>query len=333
MLPKTVLDRALIKLPKALISVTGTDASKFLNGLLTIKPPDNPDSADPSGSYANILNSKGRVIADMTVYSVPNIPWMDTNAPAYLLEVDESIKTKILGQLSFYKLAAEVSIKETALQSWYFWNDETNELPTVPQSGFCVPDFRVGSLGYKIISNQPVSENSDSLDNYDLRRYLFGVPEGSLEFIPGKTMPLEFNLDFMHGVDFHKGCYVGQEQTIRAHHHGVVRKRVVPVVFTAAGGQLSENVYESIDFGVQPGERIIDESAVPNMELAQVNSSSPFGSAAKPRPSGSIVAAMGNVGLASLRIDKVGHKFKLASGTEVHPMMPFWWPEDIGPVN
>ncbi|KAK7530863.1 uncharacterized protein J3D65DRAFT_639816 [Phyllosticta citribraziliensis] len=68
-----------------------------------------------------------------------------------------------------------------------------------------------------------------STDHYHIRRFLTGLPEGPHEVLLGDSLPLECNMDLMRGIDFQKGCYVGQELTIRTKHTGVVRKRVLPV--------------------------------------------------------------------------------------------------------
>lgn len=62
-----------------------------------------------------------------------------------------------------------------------------------------------------------------------------GVAEGSKELPYGECFPLESNLDYLAGVHFYKGCYLGQELTARTYHTGVVRKRIMPVVFNGAG--------------------------------------------------------------------------------------------------
>ncbi|KAJ1884784.1 ccr4 associated factor, partial [Kickxella alabastrina] len=77
----------------------------------------------------------------------------------------------------------------------------------------------------------PASFEERPASEYALRRILKGVPEGCDDFVPDVSVPLECNMDYMHGVHFSKGCYVGQELTIRTHHRGVVRKRIVPVIF------------------------------------------------------------------------------------------------------
>jgi folate-binding protein YgfZ len=68
-----------------------------------------------------------------------------------------------------------------------------------------------------------------SEEEYKLHRMLHGIAEGQNEIISGSALPQESNIDFFDGIDFRKGCYLGQELTIRTHHTGVVRKRILPV--------------------------------------------------------------------------------------------------------
>jgi folate-binding protein YgfZ len=77
----------------------------------------------------------------------------------------------------------------------------------------------------------PESYRQGTLEEYHVRRILNGVPEGIDDFIAGTSLPLECNLDYMNGVDFRKGCYVGQELTIRTYHKGITRKRIMPVQY------------------------------------------------------------------------------------------------------
>lgn len=90
------------------------------------------------------------------------------------------------------------------------------------------------------------THNLASGDAYTLHRIIRGVPEGSVDIQPMQAFPMESNLDVMGGrecyfqpprplltlvtVDFRKGCYVGQELTVRAYHTGAIRKRILPVI-------------------------------------------------------------------------------------------------------
>src|SRR5690606_34871018 len=69
---------------------------------------------------------------------------------------------------------------------------------------------------------------------YHLCRYVLGLAEGQSEILRDSALPHESNLDLLGGVDFRKGCYVGQELTIRTEHRGVVRKRILPAVLYSA---------------------------------------------------------------------------------------------------
>merc|ERR1712141_754644 len=79
-------------------------------------------------------------------------------------------------------------------------------------------------------ANMLGSISNDNQTSYTGLKYRLGVGESPYEIIPGKALPLESNADYLHGVSFHKGCYIGQELTARTHHTGVVRKRIMPLI-------------------------------------------------------------------------------------------------------
>merc|ERR1712215_588921 len=75
----------------------------------------------------------------------------------------------------------------------------------------------------------PNSCNMVDMSSYVYRRCILGISEGVEDMPVGKCIPLEYNLDYLQGVSFHKGCYIGQELTARTHHTGVIRKRILPL--------------------------------------------------------------------------------------------------------
>jgi folate-binding protein YgfZ len=121
---------------------------------------------------------------------------------------------------------------------------------------------------------------------YTIHRYLQGVPEGPLEIVPNTALPAESNMDIMSGIDFRKGCYLGQELTIRTHHTGVVRKRILPVQLYSEGSptpsSLSYSPSQSYDI---PG----------GLNITRSNR--------KGRPAGKTLTSVGNIGLALCRLE------------------------------
>ncbi|CRK46872.1 hypothetical protein BN1723_020167, partial [Verticillium longisporum] len=102
-----------------------------------------------------------------------------------------------------------------------------------------MPDRRAPGMGYRLVRKGDAAPALDleQVDEqaYTLRRYLRGVAEGQGEMLREHALPQESNLDYMGGIEYHKGCYVGQELTIRTKHRGVVRKRILPCVLYNEG--------------------------------------------------------------------------------------------------
>lgn len=93
-----------------------------------------------------------------------------------------------------------------------------------------------GGLVRGVVAKEVAEAMPGSAEGYDYFRTWHGLGEGPTDFQPGKALPLESNLDYLGGVSFNKGCYLGQELTARTHHTGVVRKRFVPVDLSVGGG-------------------------------------------------------------------------------------------------
>ncbi|KAJ1930232.1 ccr4 associated factor [Tieghemiomyces parasiticus] len=230
--------------------------------------------------------------------------------------------------------------------------------------GIWMHDTRAPGLGLRVVlpatdprPGLPASFREVNPLTYTLRRLLLGVPEGSREIAPRQVLPLEYNLDYMHGVDFRKGCYVGQELTIRTYHTGVIRKRVVPVALVPdahtldptrpvslelqAGFELPDHqadIYRvSIDTTPAASLAILapTDDVVPEDTLAEPTIKRRTRS---PRPSAKFCGGVGNIGLALVRLETLHdpeHKF-VALGRSpdgvpvvlrVLPRTPDWWPQ------
>ncbi|XP_065858013.1 putative transferase At4g12130, mitochondrial [Euphorbia lathyris] len=148
-------------------------------------------------------------------------------------------------------------------------------------------------------------------ENYSLWRIENGVAEGSTEIPKGEAMALEYNLAGLNAISFDKGCYVGQELIARTHHRGVIRKRLLPLVF------LDENKREA-EQKVAPGSEVIDTTSGKKV--------------------GSVTTALGCRGLGLLRL---GDAFKdpgslAVQGQEdvkVEALRPKWWPAEWFPEH
>lgn len=111
-------------------------------------------------------------------------------------------------------------------------------------------DPRIAYLGSRIIASKTtdvsaqigeiINLNNTSEQSYKQFRYYLGVGEGITDLPPTDCFPLEANCDYLHGVSFHKGCYIGQELTARTYHTGVVRKRLMPLYFSKVPTKMPE---------------------------------------------------------------------------------------------
>ena len=107
-------------------------------------------------------------------------------------------------------------------------------LHTQPTS-FAFKDIRTPDMGWRVVVPKgralPWENVTTALDtDYTMHRISQGVPEGAQDIHMASSLPLESCIDYMQGVDFHKGCYIGQELTARTFFTGLVRKRIMPVL-------------------------------------------------------------------------------------------------------
>ncbi|KAI1433423.1 Aminomethyltransferase folate-binding domain-containing protein [Xylaria sp. CBS 124048] len=240
---------------RRLISISGIDAPHFLQGLTTTSIEGNSTgkSTEPTHwFYCGFLNALGRVLHDVFIYPVPPGSGGD---PHFMIEVDAAQLSILLQHLKRFKLRSKIflrAIEEDEMSVWQVWDDGDptpstqypRGLARVNERSVIIPDLRAPGMGYRVLTagadldvqtldlspELHSTATADKVDEaaYRVRRYLRGVPEGSAEIIPTQALPQESNMDVMGGIDFRKGCYVGQELTIRTRHRGVVRKRILP---------------------------------------------------------------------------------------------------------
>ena len=167
-------------------------------------------------------------------------------------------------------------------------------------------DPRAPGLGRRILAPgsmprpQEIEDLAEAtLDSYKIRRYLRGVQEGQGEIQSEKALPQESNIDYMSGISYRKGCYVGQELTIRTHHTGVVRKRALPVMLYPLGSAEPEALAYDADTTVEipPLESIMDRVTKEGRQ----------------RGLGKFMTGIGNIGIGVCRLEGVqdGGPFKV----------------------
>lgn len=301
---------------RKLLKVAGSDASVFLQGLITNDMRHFEEGA--KSMYAMFLNNRGRVLYDTLIHKFDD---------TFMIECDKNVLSLLHRHLKLYKLKRKVEIADmcSKFKLWAFIappdamtdsNDPTSKIhlykdPRLVDVGYNIniyKDPRLEELGFRILSHASVKEDTilnvvgkdvtveKSEKGYKQLRYKLGVSEGACDLPPGSSFPLEANCDYLHGVSFHKGCYIGQELTARVHHTGVVRKRIMPLKFCEEVSNLEMD-------------SVISVSNNPKANL------------------GKLKGVLGNFGLGLVRIKEALEAQGLSVGKyAVGVEKPAWWP-------
>ena len=205
---------------RGVVSVSGEDATGFLQGLLT----NDVERLGPGEArYGALLTPQGKILFDMIAVRAPG------EEPSYLIDCAAAQAADLAKRLGFYKLRAKVTIVDQSAGRAVaaFWG----EMPPRIDDGLLFADPRDTRLGWRAILPRPVAAavGLEHVDEYEGLRIAVGAPKGGLDFAYADAFPHDANLDLLHGVDFDKGCYVGQEVVSRMKHRGTARKRVARV--------------------------------------------------------------------------------------------------------
>jgi len=187
---------------RTIIRVTGEEREHFLQGLVS----NNVTGLD-TVRYAALLSPQGKYIADF--FLVPE-------GDSILIDVDSALAADLLKRLKMYKLRAKVTLEETSKYAIRGIGDK-------PEGA--LDDPRDPALGWRLYSDTP---GTDPAIDWDAIRVAHCVPETDVELTP-EAYILEAGFERLHGVDFRKGCYVGQEVTARMKHKTELRKGFVTV--------------------------------------------------------------------------------------------------------
>ena len=250
---------------RGVVKVSGDDARDFLNGLVTT---DATLLRPGLGRFGALLTPQGKIIVDFLITEAPS-----GHGGGFLIDCPRALAQALADKLGFYKLRAKVAVENLSdslgvLAAW------DGDLTIKPDLAFADP--RSTALGWRILVPAELAQKvadligADLVDSsaYDAHRIASGVPRGGLDFMYGDAFPHETNMDRLHGVDFDKGCYVGQEVVSRMQHRGTARTRTVRVILD--------------DFSPEPGTAIL----------------------AGDKPVGTMGSTAGHNGLALIRTDR-----------------------------
>src|SRR5207342_2909007 len=213
---------------RGVVKVAGDDARGFLNGLVTN---DMAKVAPGKPRFAALLTPQGKIIVDFIVAEAPS-----NDGGGFFLDCPRALASALVEKLNFYKLRAKVICEDLSnvLGVMAIWDGSGDS-----EYGLSYLDPRLPELGSRIMlpphlaaaAAADLGANFTDADDYETHRIALGVPRGGLDFIYGDTFPHQADMDQLNGVDFDKGCYVGQEVVSRIEHRGTARTRVVPVSF------------------------------------------------------------------------------------------------------
>jgi len=314
---------------RSVLRVSGSEASSFLQGLIT-NDMKHLDEGTPN-IYTLFLNIRGRVMCDAIVYKSEESDLYYVECDSQIIDslqrhlkmyrVRRKIDIEHVGdKINVWSMFGStkcldngVAMSETGkhkLEGMIFPCGTLNSKTSKFVDNIMIyEDPRLPDLGLRVLAESQIGRHeiikhldadiplSDSLRDYKAFRYKLGVGEGIHDLPPGKALPLEINCDYLHGVSFHKGCYIGQELTARTYHTGVVRKRLMPLLF--------DNV---VDKSLAYDEKILNEC----------------GNAV-----GKFRGCVAKYGLGLMRINESLTARQLTvSGINVRVVKPAWWPQE-----
>jgi tRNA-modifying protein YgfZ len=226
---------------RGVLAVGGPDARPFLQGLIS----NDIDQVTPTQAvYAALLTPQGKFLFDFIILQLDD---------ELLLETERARLPQLIQRLTMYRLRSKVDLLDASARfasAALLGNDVAAALDLPERAGACralgsgvlLIDPRLTRLGGRALLPRErfpddltqLGFKPASFETYDRHRLALGVPDGSRDLPVEKATLLESGFDELHGVDFQKGCFVGQELTARMKYRGLVRKRLMPVSFEGA---------------------------------------------------------------------------------------------------
>lgn len=224
------MSTAIVLADRGVIQVSGEEAGKFLHNLVT-----NDVASLRAGEarFAALLSPQGKILSDFLVFA--------NGDGSYFVDCPLALAADLAKRLSMYKLRSKVTIENRSAELEAIAFPEADEPPQV--AALALAREPRAPIGFRALAEKGGVAPLGARENYDALRIRAGVPQGGVDFSYGDAFPHEANMDLLHGLDFNKGCYVGQEVVSRMKHRGLARKRVTHYDAEGAAPAPGESIY------------------------------------------------------------------------------------------
>ncbi len=201
---------------RGVVRIGGAEARGFLQNIVTT---DMERVAEDRAGFGALLSPQGKILADFLVFA---------DGDGFLIDLPRAALADFVKRMTLYRLRAKVEIADLSAERKVavFWGGDA--------PAGAVSDPRLAGLGHRaILAKDAPTENETQAEAWHAHRIALGVPEGGRDFAFGEAFPHDVDMDDLAGVDFRRGCYVGQEIVSRMQHRGTARRRAV--IVTGAG--------------------------------------------------------------------------------------------------
>ncbi len=208
---------------RGVIRMTGAETQGFLHRLITNSV---KDIAPGESRFSALLSPQGKLLFDFFVVPLP-----EGAEAGFLIDCVREQSAALAQRLAFHRMRAKIAIEdlsETLGVAAILGDDAAVEI-----EGVLYRDLRAPGMGRRVIGPREALAKLSNVApaEYEARRIAAGVPKGGVDFVYGDAFVQDSNLDWLNGVDFKKGCYVGQEVVARVHHRKSAKKRILKFHF------------------------------------------------------------------------------------------------------
>ena len=248
---------------RAILYVNGDDAKNFLQNLISN---DINKVSNNSSCFASLFTPQGKFLYELIVVK---------HKLGFFIDCEKSQSEEIFKQLNLYKLRSKVEIlnlsNEFVVASFglekYLNIEGAKDIPGFTlryREDPIILDPRNKNLGARLIINleklylslKKLSLKNDKIDNYYIQSHKLGIVPKDLNKLKDKLFGIECNYEELNGIDFKKGCYVGQENTARIKLKNKLSKRLLPIKLVDGNLFEGEKIYNN---DVEIGKVLIDK--------------------------------------------------------------------------